>query len=59
MEARALEDAGRTVCFAEAADNIHGLITLRQAIPSSAADVSALLATFRALIEAGERATSP
>ena len=53
--ARALVEAGRTVCFAEAAGNIHGLITLRQAIASSQADVSALLATFRALIEEGER----
>ncbi|GAB7535123.1 alpha/beta hydrolase [Burkholderia sp. 3C] len=49
--AAALVEAGVPVAFREAAGNIHGFATLRQAIGSSAGDVAQALAAARALIE--------
>ncbi|MGY2735750.1 alpha/beta hydrolase [Sphingomonas sp. UYP23] len=48
--AGALAAAGVPVIFREAVGNIHGFITLRKAIPSSAADVAGALAAAKALI---------
>jgi acetyl esterase len=51
--AGALIAAGVPVVFREAVGNIHGFITLRQAIPSSQGDVAGMLAAFRdVLVEA-------
>ena len=48
--AAALADAGVPVVFREAVGNIHGFITLRKAIPSSAEDVAGALAAAKTLI---------
>ncbi len=48
--AAALAQAGVPVVFREAAGNIHGFITLRKAIPSSAEDVAGALAAAKTLI---------
>ena len=55
--AAALVLAGVPVTYREAVGNIHGFITLRQAIPSSAGDVAGYLAVLKdAIVEAeGER----
>jgi acetyl esterase len=51
--AAALVLAGVPVTFREAVGNVHGFITLRQAIPSSAGDVAAYLAAVKdAIVEA-------
>ncbi|CAN5330359.1 alpha/beta hydrolase [soil metagenome] len=56
--AGALAAAGVPVVFREAKGNIHGFVTIRQAIPSSQGDVAGLLAVLKPMIvEAeGERA---
>ncbi len=46
----ALAEAGVPVTFREAKGNIHGFVTLRQAIPSSAKDVAGYLAAVKAAI---------
>ena len=48
--AAALAEAGVPVVFREAVGNIHGFITLRKAIPSSAEDVAGALAAAKTLI---------
>lgn len=48
--AAALIAAGVPVTFQEAKGNIHGFITLRQAIPSSVADVARYLAAVKAMV---------
>ena len=49
----ALAAAGVPVTFREAVGNVHGFITLRQAIPSSAGDVAGYLAAVKqAVVEA-------
>jgi acetyl esterase len=48
--AAALAQAGVPVVFREAVGNIHGFITLRKAIPSSAEDVAGALAAAKTLI---------
>lgn len=48
--AAALTQAGVPVVFREARGNIHGFITLRQAIPSSAGDVTGAFAALKTLI---------
>ena len=48
--AGALAAAGVPVTFREAVGNIHGFITLRQAVPSSAGDVAGFLAQVRAAV---------
>jgi acetyl esterase len=48
--AAALAEAGVPVVFREAVGNIHGFITLRKAIPSSADDVAGALAAAKTLI---------
>ena len=55
--AAALIHAGVPVTYREAVGNIHGFITLRQAIPSSAGDVAGYLSALKdAIVEAeGER----
>ena len=55
--AAALIQAGVPVTFREARGNIHGFITLRQAVPSSAGDVAAYLTAVKgAIVEAeGQR----
>lgn len=55
--AAALVLAGVPVTYREAVGNIHGFITLRQAIPSSAGDVAGYLAALKdAIVEAeGQR----
>ena len=51
--AAALVLAGVPVTFREAVGNIHGFVTLRQAIPSSRGDVAGYLAALRdAIVEA-------
>lgn len=51
--AAALVEAGVPVTFREAKGNIHGFITLRQAIPSSQGDVAGYLAAVKkAIVEA-------
>ena len=51
--AAALIQAGVPVTFREARGNIHGFITLRQAVPSSAGDVAAYLTAVKgAIVEA-------
>ncbi|MFT3977790.1 MAG: alpha/beta hydrolase [Sphingomonas bacterium] len=46
----ALAEAGVPVTFREARGNIHGFVTLRQAIPSSAKDVAGYLAAVKTAI---------
>lgn len=55
--AAALVLAGVPVTYREAVGNIHGFITLRQAVPSSAGDVAGYLAAVKdAVVEAeGQR----
>lgn len=51
--AAALVEAGVPVTYREAVGNIHGFITLRQAIPSSQGDVAGYLAALKtAIVEA-------
>jgi acetyl esterase len=52
--AAALALAGVPVTFREAVGNIHGFITLRQAIPSSAGDVAGYLAAVKDAVVAAE-----
>jgi acetyl esterase len=54
--AAALVLAGVPVTFREAVGNIHGFITLRQAVPSSQGDVAAYLAAVRDAITESEGA---
>ncbi|WP_174280494.1 alpha/beta hydrolase fold domain-containing protein, partial [Sphingomonas bacterium] len=54
--AAALARAGVAVTFREAAGNIHGFVTLRQAVPSSAGDVAAFLSAVRAAVTEAEGA---
>ena len=54
--AAALIRAGVPVVFREAVGNVHGFITLRQAIPSSAGDVAGYLAAVRAAVTEAEGA---
>lgn len=54
--AAALARAGVPVVFREAVGNIHGFVTLRQAIPSSAGDVAGYLAAVKAMISEAEGA---
>ena len=48
--AGALIAAGVPVTFREAVGNVHGFVTLRKAIPSSAGDVAGYLAAVRAAV---------
>jgi acetyl esterase/lipase len=51
--AAALVRAGVPVVFREAVGNVHGFVTLRKAIPSSAGDVAGYLAALKdAIVEA-------
>jgi len=52
--AAALVEAGVAVSFREAEGNIHGFVTLRQAIPSSQGDVAAYVAVLKPMIQAAE-----
>ncbi|QNQ11379.1 alpha/beta hydrolase [Sphingomonas alpina] len=52
--AAALIAAGVPTIFREAVGNVHGFITLRQAIPSSQGDVAGALAAFRTIIAEAE-----
>lgn len=52
--AAALAEAGVPVVFREAKGNIHGFITLRQAIPSSGGDVAGALAALKAIVVEAE-----
>lgn len=52
--AGALAAAGVPVVFREAKGNIHGFVTLRQAIPSSAGDVAGALAALKTVIVEAE-----
>ena len=52
--AAALAAAGVPVTFREAAGNVHGFITLRQAVPSSAGDVAGYLTALKAVIVEAE-----
>jgi acetyl esterase len=52
--AAALAKAGVPVVFREAKGNIHGFITLRQAIPSSVSDVAGALAALKAVVAEAE-----
>ena len=52
--AAALARAGVPVVFREAKGQIHGFITLRQAIPSAAGDVAGALAALKDLIVEAE-----
>ena len=52
--AAALAQAGVPVIFREAKGNIHGLITLRKAIPSSVGDVAGVLAALKPVIVEAE-----
>ena len=54
--AGALIEAGVPVTFREAAGNIHGFITIRKAIPSSADDVAALFALLKPMIAEADAA---
>ena len=54
--AAALAEAGVTVIFREAKGNIHGFITLRQAIPSSHGDVAGAFTALKALVVEAEGA---
>ena len=52
--AGALAAAGVPVVFREAKGNIHGFVTLRKAIPSSAGDVAGALAALKTVIAEAE-----
>lgn len=52
--AAALIQAGVPVTFREARGNIHGFITLRQAVPSSAVDVAAYLTAVKGAVTEAE-----
>jgi len=52
--AGALAEAGVPVIFREAQGNIHGFVTIRQAIPSSQGDVAGALAALRSVIVEAE-----
>ena len=52
--AAALAEAGVPVIFREAKGNIHGFVTLRQAIPSSQGDVAGALAALKTVIAEAE-----
>lgn len=52
--AAALAHAGVPTVFREAQGNIHGFVTLRQAIPSSQGDVAGALASLKAIIVEAE-----
>lgn len=52
--AAALAQAGVATVFREAAGNIHGFITLRKAVPSSAGDVASALVAFKAMLVEAE-----
>lgn len=52
--AAGLARAGVPVVFREAQGNIHGFITLRQAIPSSAGDVAGAFAALKAMVVEAE-----
>jgi len=52
--AGALAEAGVPVIFREAQGNIHGFVTIRQAIPSSQGDVAGALAALRGVIAEAE-----
>ncbi len=52
--AAALARAGVPVTFREARGNVHGFITMRRAIPSSAGDVAGLFRAMRATIDEAE-----
>ena len=54
--ASALALAGVPMVFREAVGNIHGFVTLRKAIPSSAADVAAALAALKDVVNEAEAA---
>ena len=54
--AAALVQAGVPVTFHEAVGNVHGFVTLRKAIPSSAGDVAAYLAALKDAIGEAEGA---
>ena len=54
--ASALILAGVPVTFREAVGNVHGFITLRQAVPSSAGDVAGYLTALKAMIVEAEGA---
>lgn len=54
--AAALAQAGVATVFREARGNIHGFITLRKAVPSSAGDVAGALAAFKAMLVEAEGA---
>ena len=48
--AAALIGAGVPTVYREAAGNIHGFVTMRQAIPSAQQDVAGAVAALKALI---------
>ncbi len=50
--AAALATAGVDVTYREAQGTIHGFICLRKAVPSSAADIDAMLRAFRTIVDA-------
>ena len=52
--AAALVREGVPVVFREAVGNVHGCVTLRKAIPSSAGDVAGYLAAVKALVTEAE-----
>ena len=52
--AGALIEAGVPVTYREAVGNIHGFITLRKAIPSSAGDVASLFALLKPMVAVAE-----
>ncbi|WP_019516876.1 alpha/beta hydrolase [Sphingomonas sp. Mn802worker] len=52
--AAALIQAGVPVTFREARGNIHGFVTLRQAVPSSATDVAGYLAAVKSAVAEAE-----
>ena len=52
--AGALAEAGVPVVFREAKGNIHGFVTVRQAIPSSQGDVAGALAALKTVIAEAE-----
>lgn len=49
-----LIDAGVPTVFREATGNVHGFVTMRKAIPSSAGDIAAFLAAARPVIAEAE-----
>lgn len=56
--AAALVQAGVATVFGEVQGNVHGFITLRKAVPSSAGDVARTLSAFKALLAEAERETA-